>query len=178
MELIGPYLAACLLLVAAGVGKLRPRRGAAGEPGRRRRRAAAAAEVLLGACGLAVLDRGVAAAVALAYAGFAGYVVVERRRRGRLASCGCFGAEDTPVTRLHVALDLGLAAAAAAVGSGARTWPGAMTTVVGRQAWSGLPLALAAVLLAGLVRLALVRLPVTMAAARAVRGEVARWSEP
>jgi len=59
-----------------------------------------------------------ALAVAAAYLGFAGFVVV-LRRRDATAGCGCFGAASSPPTTAHVVVNLlaaVVALAAAAVG--------------------------------------------------------------
>lgn len=70
-----------------------------------------AAEVGLGAATLVFGGPVLAAAVAVAYALFAGYVVLALRSGA--ASCGCFGAEETtPPSRRHVAIDAGLAVGA------------------------------------------------------------------
>ncbi|HVX23471.1 MAG TPA: MauE/DoxX family redox-associated membrane protein [Acidimicrobiales bacterium] len=157
MALMGPYLAACALLVVAGVGK-------AARPGDTARAAAhvvgggatglawvvrigAGAEAALGVAGLVVADPVVAAMVAASYAGFAGFVVLALRRGGPLATCGCFGRPDTPPTVLHVVVDLGLAAAAAwvAVAASTTAGPAGWTAVaVAGQPWDGVPLVLAA----------------------------------
>jgi Methylamine utilisation protein MauE len=132
VALIGPYLAACALLVAAGIAKVvRPddtarafagMLGAPFGPFRRALRAGAATEAVLGVAGIAVLwsDTEVAAAVvaslvAASYAAFAVVVLAVRRRGGPLATCGCFGRPETPATLLHVLVDLGLSASAAGV---------------------------------------------------------------
>ena len=108
VELIGPYLVACGLLVAAGVAKaVRPTtppgpwpRRSRSRCGRMRRlvRVGAVAEAALGAAAL-VRPRPVA--------GRPGGAVLRRLRRvrglarsrgGAIASCGCFGTPDTPAT--------------------------------------------------------------------------------
>lgn len=124
--MLGPYLAAAALLVVAGAAKARRPADTARALGALRHGVplgplaiavpvAAAAEALLGAVALAVPHRPEATAVAASYAAFAAFVVVARRRGGVLATCGCFGTPDTPATRLHVVLDLLLAAAASVV---------------------------------------------------------------
>lgn len=107
---------AALLLLATGAVKIRRPAPTATAlltllPVRLARRARALA-VLLGlaeiAVGLAALTaRGPVgpALLALAYAGFAGYVAAGLRA-GSGASCGCSGREDTPVTQVHLALNL------------------------------------------------------------------------
>lgn len=143
--LLGPYLAACVLLCAAGLAKLRrpddtaralvlALHGSDGgdEPlgsARRRRlatavRLGAGAEAALGLAALLRPNAAAAGAVALSYASFAAFVELARWRGGPLATCGCFGAPDTAPTGLHAALDLFLAVAAATVADhGAGSWP-------------------------------------------------------
>lgn len=167
MSAFGVYLAACALLVAAGalkaadpvdtaraLGELVP--GVAPRTVRAGVRTVAATEALLGAAAGLFPVPALAAAVAATYAGFAVFVAVVRRRGGALASCGCFGTADTPVTALHVVVDLALAAAAATV---ALTTPApTVGAVLERQPLRGVPLVAGAVLLAALVFLALAAL--------------------
>ncbi len=166
MELIGPYLAACVLLIAAGVAK-------AVRPGDTARavtasmpvslavvaplvRVAAAAEALVGAAGLVRPSVWSAGLVALSYLGFAAFVTVARARGGPLASCGCFGTPDTPATRLHVVVDLVLSAAAVSVAAAAPArW---LPTLLTDQPWHGVPLVAVSVLVAWLAYLALGRM--------------------
>jgi hypothetical protein len=127
-----PYLAASLLLVAAGVAKVleplslvRALRAA----GMRVRapllarwvRGFAALEALLGV--VAVIRPGplVAAAVAVSYGGFTAFVVRALRSGSPLASCGCFGKTDTPPTPGHalVTAALGVASLLIAIGPAA-----------------------------------------------------------
>jgi hypothetical protein len=166
VELIGPYLAACLLLVGAGVAKVvRPgdtaRALAATVPLRVALltpvvRIGAAAEAAVGLCGLAYPSAWTAGLVALSYAGFAAFVTVVLVRGGPLASCGCFGRPDTPATRLHVVVDLVLAGSAVAVaGADPAEW---LPSLLAGQPWHGAPLVLVSVLAAWLAVLALGRL--------------------
>ena len=187
MELIGPYLVACGLLVVAGVAKaVRPddtaralvllTGPAPGRTGRRRPgpaavrgavRTGAVAEALLGAVALAFPRTGTAAAVAVSYLAFAGFVLLAMVRGGALATCGCFGRPDTPPTVVHVVVDLVLAGSAAAVAATSPT-AGSLLTVLSRQPWHGVPLVLVSVLGTWLAGLVLVRL----AALEAVRRQV------
>jgi methylamine utilization protein MauE len=161
VELIGVYLAACLLLVGAGVAKaLRPgdtaralvasttfHRGLRLGPAAARHgvRTGAVLEALLGVAGLVVLARTLALATAVSYGLFAVYVAIVRGRDGPLASCGCFGTPDTPATNLHVVVDAGLAAAALAVAIGAPAGAGrSMSTLLWREPWHGVPLVITA----------------------------------
>lgn len=174
MELIGPYLVACLLLVGAGLAK-------AVRPGDTARavadtvplpvallapavRAGAAVEAGIGLCGLAHPAAWTAGLVALSYTGFAAFVLVVLVRGGPLASCGCFGTPDTPATRLHVVVDLFLAAAALAVAvADPSRW---LPSILATQPWGGVPLAMVSILAAWLAVLALGRLAALGAARR------------
>jgi len=100
--------------------------------------------------------------VALAYAGFAVFSqLVIGATRGR-ASCGCFGRSDAPLTRLHVVVDL--AVAAVALVAVADPVPGILT-VAGETPLAGLPFVAFVALLAWLVAVALTALPQLQAAA-------------
>jgi hypothetical protein len=148
MELIGLYLVACLLLVAAGAAKaVRPddtaRALSAVVPlgeGRLRPvvRTGSVLEAGLGAAALAFPRTGLAAAVAASYLLFAVFVAVARRRGGAIASCGCFGTPDTPATGLHVVVDLVLAASASWVAAAALG--GSLASVLAAQPLHGAPL--------------------------------------
>ena len=70
-------------------------------------------EAIVGLGTLTIAGRWWSAATALLYFGFATFVVVALWRGTPLASCGCFGAADTPPTLVHVGIDAGLGAAAA-----------------------------------------------------------------
>jgi hypothetical protein len=153
VELIGLYLIAAALLVAAGIAKaVRPDdtaralsallpRGHAPSQRRLREaiRAGALAEAMLGLVALVVPRPVTAALVALSYALFAIVVAVARVRGGPLATCGCFGRPDTPATRLHVAVNLALAGAVAVVAAGIPNG-GSIATLLAHQPWAGLPL--------------------------------------
>lgn len=163
MELIGPYLAACALLLVAGAAKAhRPddtgRAVAQVLGGSSSRmswvvRIGAAGEIALGAASLVYVGPALAGAVAVSYVGFAGFVVLARRRGGPLASCGCLGTPDTAPTGLHVVVDLGLAASAAWVAAGgSSSWT---VSLLARQPWHGVPLVLVSSVCAGLAALAL-----------------------
>ncbi|GAB95207.1 hypothetical protein BJY21_002646 [Kineosphaera limosa] len=56
-----------------------------------------------------------AAALCCIYVGFSAFVWIALRQGGVMQSCGCFGKADTPPTRSHLLVTLGLAAAAGAV---------------------------------------------------------------
>jgi hypothetical protein len=174
VELIGPYLAACLLLAVAGVAKAaRPtdtaRAVAAVVPmplaaTRALVRAGALAEAVVGTVGLAHLSPVSAGLVALSYLGLAAFVTVVLARGGPLASCGCFGKPDTPATRIHVVVNMGLAVSAAVVATTIN--PGWLPALLAGQPWHGVPLVLLSLLCAWLAFLALSRLAELGAARR------------
>ncbi len=183
MELIGPYLIACTLLIAAGASKAaRPddtaralaplvpaRLGVLADLRRVRSiiRVAAFVEASLGVVAF-VLPRAVPAAlVAASYVVFAGVVAHARARGGALASCGCFGTPDTPATLLHVAVDLLFAFAAAFVATSASTG-GTILTVLGHQPLHGAPVLMVSAVGAWLSYLTLSVLGSLEAARRAV----------
>jgi hypothetical protein len=78
-------------------------------------RAGALAELAIAAGALVGGGRPLAALVAASYAGFAGFVMAALRRGVPLASCGCFGADDTPPTGVHLVLNVAAAVVAGAV---------------------------------------------------------------
>ena len=187
MELIGLYLIAAGLLVAAGIAKvLRPDDTARALPAlipgghapsqrwlRGAVRAGALAEAVLGLVALGAPRPLTAALVALSYASFAVVVAYTRARGGTLASCGCFGRPDTPATRLHVAVDLVLAGAAAAVAAGAPSG-GSLATLLAHQPWAGAPLLFVSAVGLWLTFLALSALPALEGARRLVQPAAAR----
>lgn len=116
----GVSFAACLLLVAGSVGKLANPRPLTGSLRRLRLpgndllvRSVSAVEAALGLTAAIGGSRPAWAAVAASYVGFTAFVALVRRRGGALASCGCFGAAETPATRLHLIVTAGYAVAAA-----------------------------------------------------------------
>jgi len=184
VELIGPYLAACLLLAAAGVAKaLRPTDTARAVSAvvpmrlaatRRLVSAGAVAETAVGAVALAYPSPDTAGLVALSYLGLAGFVAVVLARGGPLATCGCFGKPDTPATRFHVVVNLALAASAAVVA--VTVSPGWLPVLLAGQPWHGVPLVLLSLFCGWLAFLALSRLAELGAARRTLgvtRGPVA-----
>ncbi len=166
MELIGPYLAACLLLVVAGASKVvapmdtaRAVTGVLPLPLRATRvlvRLGALVELVLGLVALARPSPLAAGLVAASYVGFAAFVVLVRARGGPLATCGCFGTPDTPATRTHVAVTLGLGVSAAAVSASVSS--GWITGILAGSPWRGVPVLLLSALCAWLAYLAMARL--------------------
>jgi hypothetical protein len=119
----GPFVAACSLLVIAGVSKIarpRPTRAAALAAGWDVPAAAVstfgAVEVGTGMAGIA-FGRGAALAVAAVYlvlSGFAFRLV----RRAPTTPCACLGSSSAPASRVHVIVDLAAVAVAIAAASG------------------------------------------------------------
>jgi hypothetical protein len=190
MELIGPYLVACALLMIAGMMKFfRPddtaRALASVIPDRLRRplqfryfrvliRVGALAEGIIGGVAM-VLPRSVPAAlVATSYAFFVGVVVYVRSRGGALASCGCFGSLDTPATRLHVVVNLGLAISAVAVAVAAPVG-GSTVSILAGQPLYGLPFVAAGLLGVWLTFLVLSSLSQLQAARRLAGSATGKW---
>lgn len=75
------------------------------------------AELTLAVAGL--LFGGVVLGIAaLAHLGFLGFTISSMRRAMPLQSCGCFGREDTPPSRIHVAYNVLAAVVLAAAAAG------------------------------------------------------------
>ncbi len=189
MELIGLYLIACGLLVAAGVAKaLRPADTARAvvllvpdwvpfsgslRVTRDAVRVGALAEAALGVVALLFPWPLTAALVATSYALFVGVVAYARARGGALATCGCFGRPDTPATRIHIVVNVVLFASAALV-----AWHPPDTTsifvLLHHQPWLGLPLLFVSAVGVWVTYLALSPLAALETARRLVQGPSAR----
>ena len=159
MVLAGPYAAAAVLLVVAGLSKLRRPRDTAraltllGLPVHDRTvRLIGAGEIALGTTALLVDGLVIAALVAVAYAVFAAVVALALVRGGPLSSCGCFGRPDTPPTRLHLVLNLAAAGVAATV-------PAPLAAVMADDTARAVPFAALVALTAWFGYLAIARLP-------------------
>jgi hypothetical protein len=174
VELIGIYLVACTLLVAAGTAKaLHPTDTAralatlAEQPMERIRPLVfmgSVAEAVLGCIAILVPRPVPAGLVALSFAGFALFVAYARRKGGALSSCGCFGTPDTPATKLHIVVNVGLAAAAGSVACAGLS--GSIVSILAGQPGHGLPLVAASAVCAWLAFLALSVLAELQAARR------------
>lgn len=163
----GPFLAAALLLAAAGLAKVRHPADTAialrrvGLPVPEWAvRWGAAAEVAVAAWAFTA-GRAPALLVALSYLGFAGFVGLALRRGSPVSSCGCFGKADSPPTVAHVVVNL---AAAAAAGWAAVTPHPGMLDLVRHQPLDGAPLVLLLGATAYLAYLVVAALPKTLAA--------------
>ncbi len=110
---------AAATLGAAGAGKLLAPAATARaldalRPGAgRRARPFGGVELGLAAAAIVVGGRLMAGALAVTYVALLGFSW-HLRRRAPGVPCGCFGASDTPPSRVHLVLDVGLAGAAAA----------------------------------------------------------------
>ncbi|MHB1713069.1 MAG: MauE/DoxX family redox-associated membrane protein [Acidimicrobiales bacterium] len=190
MELIGPYLVACTLLVIAGPVKfVRPDDTARAlvpiTPAPLRLllgfrylriliRAGALIEVAVGAVALFEPGPVPAALLAATYCAFAAVVLFVRSRGGAIASCGCFGNPDTPATRLHVVVNLVLGLSGVAVACDSpidRTLAGAFAG----QPLAGIPLAIACALCVWLTYLVLSSLPKLHAVRHLAGARAGRW---
>lgn len=120
--LLGLFLAACALLALGGAAKLAqpvPTAQALRAVGWPSHpvvvRVMGLTEVVIGV-GAAVTGHPVAAAaVGVAYLGFAGFVVLAMARGSALESCGCFGKVDTPPSVAHIVVNAAAAGTAALV---------------------------------------------------------------
>lgn len=120
---LGPLLVAALLLVPAGLAKVRrpAPTGLAlarlGLPGSDPLVRALGVVELVAAAGAALIGGVAAAGVAVLYVGFAAVSAAQVRRAaatGEAADCGCFGDDSAPVGWTHVVVNLLLAAGAVA----------------------------------------------------------------
>jgi hypothetical protein len=141
--LAGPYTVAVVVLALAGAMKVvdaAPTQGALRQIGLPAQRGLVvtlgAAEIAVGVAALTLGTWWTAALVALGYATFTVFVGVALARRLPLASCGCFGRDDTPPSWFHVVLNV--AFAATAVGVAASPF-GSIDTVLGDQPAWGVP---------------------------------------
>ena len=145
VALAGPFFMFATLLVVSGVPKLTKPASTARAleaiglpPSLNLGRAVGVAEIMVGVGAIAIGGRVLAGALALLYAGFAGFIIVGLRSSS-VRSCGCFGSDDTPPSLLHLAIDLG----AAAVGAILAARPiGDLAAVMGETPWAGIPLLL------------------------------------
>jgi hypothetical protein len=118
----GPYLAATALLAVGGAPKtwspadttraLRAMRLPVTRP---LVRAIGATEVLCAVAAVALPGRASALVIAGWYAVFAAVVALALRSRAPLASCGCFGAVESPPSVAHLLLVVGASAVSVAV---------------------------------------------------------------
>jgi len=93
-------------------------------------------EVAVAVAALALGGRATAGLVAATYAGFALFTARLLRTAGAGADCGCFGAETSPASSIHIVVNLVIAAIAGL----AVAWPTRpLAGVLGDQPLAGLP---------------------------------------
>jgi hypothetical protein len=166
--LSGPLFALALLVLGAGAAKLaRPAAVVdalwqARLPGRRTVakpamvNALAVVEIGVGAWAVAFGSVAAAAALAVLYAGFAAFAWRLLAVRGPDASCGCFGATNSPVSRIHVAFTV----VATVLCALAAVWPvGTVVSVLREQPAWGVPFAVLTLLAAWVSEVLLTALP-------------------
>ena len=170
--LAGPFAAMAVLLAAGGVAKLTRPAGtaralaAASLPHQVWAvRIGAAAEVLVGVGALAVGGVLGPLLVAGAYLVFVAFLLRSMQRARGAGSCGCFGADEAPPSRIHVGFDILAAAVAAA--AAVTGWPG-VGPVIADQPGAGLPFVVFAGVTAFLGYLILTALPAVLTAQRRV----------
>jgi 6,7-dimethyl-8-ribityllumazine synthase len=165
---------AAVLLVAAGLAKaLHPDdtatalRGAGLPIARLAVRLGGAIEVVIGAAAVIRGDRATAVLVAVSYLSFAGLVAAALARDLPIATCGCFGRDDTPPSWAHVGVNLGAAGAAIAVALDPAV---GIADVLESQPLAGGPFVLLVLVGAGAAALLLTQLPRVSALVRQTRG--------
>lgn len=159
----GVVFAAAFLLLVAGVAKVSnpaPTQVALRTVGLPSTKLAAQAlgfvEVIVAVIHVAVGNVVSGALIAALYLGFAVFSARLLRRSAGSVSCGCFGGDDTPVTTLHVWLNLVLAAltVASLFGSGA-----GLTKAMADSPWAGVPFLVFTLLLTWILQVAFTVLP-------------------
>jgi hypothetical protein len=170
--LVVPFSAAALVLAASGLAKLRRpgslvrMLGAVGVPaGPTIVRCFAVFEMALGSMAL-LLSRGdIALALAVVYVMFAGFLSWLLLRGIRVPSCGCAGELDVPPSWIHVALNVGAAAAALGAAATGPTLEGIFTTA-SRLPLAGVALIAGVAVIAWLAALSAAYLPTVLFAYR------------
>lgn len=165
MSFLGVHLAGCIVLVAAGLAKIRRPDELAVVLGRLARvsrasarrvvRMLAGVEVAIGATAFLWPAGPVSLLVVVSYAGFTVYVAYLRWSEEPVASCGCFGMPDTPATRAHVAVTATFAVAA--LGVALAPVDSSVVEVLRGQPGAGVPLLVGALAVAGLAVTVLTR---------------------
>ena len=171
--LVGPFAIAACLLAVAGLAKAGQPAATAGAlaamrlPHRRWMvRVGGAVEGLLAIAALVSGNVLLALLVAVSYVVFAAFVVGALRAGVPISSCGCLGKADTPPHPVHVAINLGAAAAAVGV---ALHGGAPISDVLADQSLAGLPFALLVTIGVVAAALAMSALPRTLDATRRAR---------
>lgn len=144
LSLAGPYLAIAALLALGGALKVvRPVEtstalAALNLPAHYRLvRALGVIEIIIGAAAFVTSAPLASALTAASYLGFAGFVMMARRAKTPVQSCGCFGRAETPPSLTHIVVNL--AAATVAAATAARPLP-PLSKLLANQPGSGIPL--------------------------------------
>jgi len=162
VALAGPYFMFATLLVVSGLPKiLSPKQtatalAAIGLPNSATLgRGLGLAEIVIGLAVLLFGGKLAALAMGVIYVSFSGFVVYGLATT-KVKSCGCFAADDTPPSLLHLAVDLSAAAVAFTL-----AWRpiGDLVATMAETPWAGLPLAGLVVVGAWLAYLVLTLLP-------------------
>lgn len=127
------------------------------------------AEIMLAVSALVWGNRLTTAGIVTAQLLFAAFALRLLVRRGAAASCGCFGASQAPVHGMHVALNVVLAAVAAA---GLARPPGTFANAVAQRPLDGIALVACTLLGAWVVVLAFTALPELLAQTAQGRADV------
>jgi hypothetical protein len=173
----GPYaVVAALLVVAGGLEVHRPDStvGALRALGVAVPAVVVRVGALMGAVlgALALVSEGgtfgsvVAVLVGVVYLAFAAFVAVAMHQDAPIASCGCFGRDDTPPSVTHIVLDLAAVAVAVAVAVHPAS---GISAVVADQPGYGIPFVLMTAGCGFLAFLAFTQLPRTLALAHGKR---------
>lgn len=140
----GWFFATAALLVVSGIQKLGNPAATAGAlraAGFPHARALvfllAVVEVTVGAGSIVSGDSFFAGAQAVVYGGFGGFVWIALARRIPIASCGCFGRQNTPPTLIHLGVNT-LAAVGATI-HGLGPAPTGLTRALASQPLLGVP---------------------------------------
>jgi hypothetical protein len=166
----GPFAIAATLLLLGGAAKaVRPTDTAnalrgVGLPGSRVLvRLGGAAEVVVGLFALVTGGTAAAVLVAVSYLAFAAFIGVAMVTDAPIATCGCFGKDDTPPSAIHLGVNLVAAGAAVAVA----IQPGVgLGDVVADQPLGGAPFLLLVAVGVYATFIALTALPRTLALVR------------
>ena len=171
LSIAGPYLAVtALLALGGGLKVVRPTDtatalAALGLPSQPYLvRGLGTVEIAIGVVAFITSHPIASLLTAAAYVSFAVFVLVARRAKTPVQSCGCLGKAETPPSLIHVTVNL--AAAAIAALTAARPIPG-LTELLANQPGFGVPLLLLTGVIIYLLYVAITALPQTLRAVRA-----------
>lgn len=170
LSIAGPYLAVTALLALGGALKVaRPNEtatalAALGLPSQSFLiRGLGVTEIAIGTVAFGTAHPIASMLTAGAYLSFTGFVIMARRAKTPVQSCGCFGKAETPPSIIHITVNLAAAGIAALIA--ARPIPG-LTKLLSDQPGAGVPLLLLIAVIIYLLYVALTALPQTFRAVR------------